>query len=105
MTALVETERAVVRIGTRGSPLALAQAYQTRDRLQVCAFAKATSLQNPRLNLRVCVDGKCFSLSQPLRAALQVANKVKRHTLCPLPPVLTFCCLPGGLYSRKQHLP
>lgn len=28
------TEQATVRIGTRGSPLALAQAYQTRDRLK-----------------------------------------------------------------------
>eukprot|EP00245_Coleochaete_scutata_P015694 TRINITY_DN70_c0_g1_i1.p1 TRINITY_DN70_c0_g1~~TRINITY_DN70_c0_g1_i1.p1 ORF type:complete len:401 (-),score=64.08 TRINITY_DN70_c0_g1_i1:720-1922(-) len=29
-----ETKTAVVRIGTRGSPLALAQAYQTRDKLK-----------------------------------------------------------------------
>jgi hydroxymethylbilane synthase len=28
------TPRVPVRIGTRGSPLALAQAYQTRDRLK-----------------------------------------------------------------------
>ena len=28
------TEKAVVKIGTRGSPLAMAQAYQTQSRLQ-----------------------------------------------------------------------
>eukprot|EP00884_Botryococcus_braunii_P013201 jgi/Botrbrau1/21882/Bobra.0249s0011.1 len=29
-----QTQKAIVKIGTRGSPLALAQAYQTRDRLK-----------------------------------------------------------------------
>lgn len=32
--AAVETKKAVVKIGTRGSPLALAQAYMTRDKLK-----------------------------------------------------------------------
>ena len=32
--ATVETKKAVVKIGTRGSPLALAQAYMTRDKLK-----------------------------------------------------------------------
>ena len=31
-------EQAVVKIGTRGSPLAMAQAYQTKARLQVCTM-------------------------------------------------------------------
>jgi hydroxymethylbilane synthase len=30
-----QTKQAVVKVGTRGSPLAMAQAYQTRDRLKV----------------------------------------------------------------------
>lgn len=30
-----QVESAVIKIGTRGSPLAMAQAYQTKDRLQV----------------------------------------------------------------------
>jgi len=31
-----ETKQASIRIGTRGSPLALAQAYATRDKLKEC---------------------------------------------------------------------
>ena len=31
-------DRKVLKIGTRGSPLALAQAYMTRDLLKVCAI-------------------------------------------------------------------
>ena len=34
-TAELATEKATVKIGTRGSPLALAQAYMTRDFLKV----------------------------------------------------------------------
>eukprot|EP01024_Parvocaulis_polyphysoides_P047673 TRINITY_DN4520_c0_g1_i3.p1 TRINITY_DN4520_c0_g1~~TRINITY_DN4520_c0_g1_i3.p1 ORF type:complete len:318 (+),score=68.09 TRINITY_DN4520_c0_g1_i3:130-1083(+) len=34
VNAVAETEKAVLKIGTRGSPLALAQAYLTRDLLQ-----------------------------------------------------------------------
>ena len=34
-----EVASAVVKIGTRGSPLAMAQAYQTKDKLQVSTTA------------------------------------------------------------------
>lgn len=37
--AELATEKATVKIGTRGSPLALAQAYMTRDFLKVCQAA------------------------------------------------------------------
>lgn len=33
--AAMEVQKATVKIGTRGSPLALAQAYMTRDLLKV----------------------------------------------------------------------
>ena len=46
------TEQAVLKIGTRGSPLAMAQAYQTKARLQVLPPApSATPLP--------CVAGQC----------------------------------------------
>ena len=35
--AVAAVETKTVKIGTRGSPLALAQAYMTRDKLQVSA--------------------------------------------------------------------
>ena len=39
--AAVETQKATVKIGTRGSPLALAQAYMTRDLLKVGFLSRA----------------------------------------------------------------
>lgn len=36
---------AVIKIGTRGSPLAMAQAYQTKDRLQVSLQKSVTLTQ------------------------------------------------------------
>lgn len=38
MLAVAAVETKTVKIGTRGSPLALAQAYMTRDKLQVGPF-------------------------------------------------------------------
>lgn len=36
--AVAAVEVKTVKIGTRGSPLALAQAYMTRDKLKVCMY-------------------------------------------------------------------
>lgn len=66
-TAAVETERktrvAVVRIGTRGSPLALAQAYQTRDRLKD-AFPELA--EDGALEIKIIKTTGDKILSQPL---------------------------------------
>lgn len=63
----VETERktqvAVVRIGTRGSPLALAQAYQTRDRLKE-SFPELA--EDGALEIKIIKTTGDKILSQPL---------------------------------------
>ena len=41
-----ETQKATIRIGTRGSPLALAQAYATRDKLKVLLTCLCACFQN-----------------------------------------------------------
>ena len=46
MYAVAAIETKTVKIGTRGSPLALAQAYMTRDKLQVFLLHLGLSLHN-----------------------------------------------------------
>lgn len=59
--AEVATEKATVKIGTRGSPLALAQAYMTRDFLKVCLLALFTAFNSNPYTLRV---SQCSCLMQ-----------------------------------------
>ncbi len=51
-----------LKIGTRGSPLALAQAYMTRDKLKVCACATRRRISaDPRAGSQVRAPGALLS--------------------------------------------
>lgn len=71
MTLTMPTPDAPLKIGTRGSPLALAQAYETRDRL-----AKAFDLENAAFHIEVIkTTGDDRQMIAADRALKEIGNK------------------------------
>lgn len=62
MASEASTATSVVKIGTRGSPLALAQAYMTRNLLRVILISAFCLAALPH-NLMSNIVGLCFKVS------------------------------------------